>query len=365
MGRRQVVLAAVLALVLVAAGVVAWRLLDRPGDYERAVGYLPQSTLRATYTDWAEVRSAARGAALSDASSADEVQDFLDRAFDQDLTSTSALAESTFALSAHYGFSPLDAAWEAFGQSPDGQVAVLGLPEDADFEGIEERLRSLGYTPPDVASAAGESDPGGSDLGTGGTWEGSADLVASIDPLLTPVQQNVAVLPSEGLVLMSDAPGPVDAAAAIVRGDEPGLDASALAAVAGSPVTATLWASDFACGDLSMTSADEEDQRVATQLVDRAGGVSPLSGLVMAQQPDRSITVGMLFESSDQASENLQARVDLAAGDAPGQGGTFPERFEVTSGEASGETVVLRFEPTDAEFVFSDISTGPVLFATC
>ncbi len=73
----------------------------------------------------------------------------------------------------------------------------------------------------------------------------------------------------------------------------------------------------------------------------------------------------MRFETSDQASANLQARVDLAAGDAPGQGGTFPERFTVTSGEADGETVVLRLEPTGARFVFSDITTGPVLFATC
>ena len=139
----------------------------------------------------------------------------------------------------------------------------------------------------------------------------------------------------------------------------------ALTSVAGTPVTATLWAADFACEDLSMTSADEEDQRVAASLVEEAGGVSPLSGLVMAQQPDRSLTVGMLFESSDQASDNLQARVDLAAGDAPGQGGTFGERFTITSGEADGEAVVLRLEPRGTEYVFSDISTGPVLFATC
>jgi hypothetical protein len=351
--RRRVVLGVVLALLLVAAGLVVWRLLDRPSDYERALGYLPQETLRATYTDWAGVRSAARGGSLSAASSPQQVQDFLDRAFDQDLTSTSALSESTVALAGRYGFSPLDASWEAFGQARDGQVVVLALDEGADMEGIEKRLRTLGYDAP--ADGAGE----------GGTWEGSADLVASIDPDLTPVQQNMAVLASERIVLMSDNPGPVSATAAVIRGSEDGLDVSALASVAGSPVTATLWASDFACEDLSMSAADEEDQRVASGLIEDAGGVSPLTGLVMAQQPDRSITVGMRFETSEQASDNLQARVDLAAGEAPGQGGTFPERFKVTSGKASGEVVVLRLEPTGADFVFSDISTGPVLFATC
>jgi hypothetical protein len=347
------VLGVVLVLALLAAGLVAWRLLDRPSDYDRAVGYLPAETLRATYTDWAAVRSAARGDALSAGSSAKQVQAFLDRAFDRDLTSTSALAESTYALAEHYGFSPLDAAWESFGQSPQGQVVVLALPEDADMAGIEKRLRTLGYDEP----AAG--------LGEGGTWEGSSDLVATIDPALTPVQQNLAVLAAERLVLMSDSPVPVSSTAAIVRGDSAGLDVAALTSVAGSPVTAELWASDFACQDLAMSAADEEDQRVASSLVEKAGGVSPLSGLVIAQQPDRSITVGMRFETSDQAAENLQPRVDLAAGDAPGQGGTFADRFRVTSGEADGDRVVLRFEPTDAQFVFSDLTSGPVLFATC
>ena len=60
------------------------------------------------------------------------------------------------------------------------------------------------------------------------------------------------------------------------------------------------------------------------------------------------------------------ARVDLAAGEAPGQGGSFAERFRVVSGEASGELVVMELRPrADREFLFSDITSGPVLFATC
>ncbi|MGZ8744639.1 MAG: hypothetical protein ACXWXO_17105 [Nocardioides sp.] len=353
MSRRRVVLVTVLVLVLAAGGLLAWRLLDRPSDYERAVGYLPSSTLRATYTDWAAVRSAADGGSLSASSAPGKVSAFLDRAFEQDLTSTSAVAESTAALAEHYGFSPLDVSWEVLGQAPDGQVVVLQLPSDADVEGIEDRLRDLGYSAP--ADGAGE----------GGTWAGTSDLVAALDPTLTPVMQNMAVLPSEKLLVMSDNAGPVSTTSAIVQGSEPGLEVGALTSVAGTPVTATLWAADFACEDLAMTSADEEDQRVAASLVEDVGGVSPLSGLVMAQQPDRSLTVGMLFESADQASDNLQARVDLAAGDAPGQGGTFGERFTITAGEADGEAVVLRVEPRGKGYVFSDISTGPVLFATC
>jgi hypothetical protein len=356
-GRRRVTRVIVAALVVVllgAGGVLAWRLLHQPSELDRAVGYLPADSLRVTFTDWAAVRSSAGGADLDGSSPRRQVAGFLDRAFEQDLTSTSALAESTPALADKYGFSPLDASWEALGQSREGQVVVVRLTEGVNLDAVEQRLRRLGYAEPDGEPGAAE------------TWTGSADLVASIDPQLTPVQQNLAVLPDERLVVMSDAAASVSATVAVIRGESPGLDVPELVDVAGAPVTATLWASDFACEDLSMASADAEDQQVADALVDRSGGVSPLTGLVISQQPDRTIVVGMLFETSDQAAENLQPRVDLAAGDAPGQGGTFADRFTVTSGDRSDRSVVLELKPKHgAEFVFSDVSTGPVLFATC
>ncbi len=227
------------------------------------------------------------------------------------------------------------------------------LGEEADLDEVEANLRSLGYRPPD----------GGA--GSGGTWVGSADLAASIDPALTPVQQNFAVLPDEGLVLMSDAPEPVAETVSVIESGGGGLS-TPLASVVGDPTNAVLWASDFACADLAMSQAGPEDQRQAAALVQQAGDVSPLSGLLIAQQPDRTITVAMRFESDEQASANLQPRVDLAAGEAPGQGGSFAERFRVVSGEASGRNVVLQLRPRpDREFLFSDITSGPVLFATC
>ena len=119
-----------------------------------------------------------------------------------------------------------------------------------------------------------------------------------------------------------------------------------LAKVAGDPVAWTQWTSTFVCEDLSMGSADEGDQRVGDQLVTKAGGVAPLEGLVMAQQADRSIVFGLHFETSDQASRNLQPRVDLASGDAPGQGGLVAERFTLASGTADGQDVVLTTKPT-------------------
>ena len=358
MRTRLVVYVAGLLVVVVLAGVVAWRLLGASTRYEQALGTLPASTLRTTYTDWAAVRTSADGDGLGAGSSRDRVQAFLTRAYDLDLTSGSAVADSTYALQQKLGFSPLDAQWEAFGQGKDGQVDVLRVDDSVDLAGVERRLRTLGYTPP----------RGGS--GSGGTWAGGADLVAQIDADLSPVQQNIAVLADQHLVVMSDNAAYLSASTSVVKGsgkaltDDEGV--SSLAKAAGDPVAATQWTSTFACEDLSMGSADEEDQRAGDDLVAKAGDVSPLAGLVMAQQADRSLVFGLHFETSDQAARNLQPRVDLAAGSAPGQGGSFGDRFTIASGQADGQDVVLTTEPTRRNAaVLSDLTSGPVLFATC
>lgn len=386
MRKRVVVGLVALALVVVATagGLFAWRWLST-STYQEAVATMPASTLRATYTDWAQVRTLLGATSLGEGSTTRDVNGFLDDAYRADLISTSAVSGATYAMARRYGFSPLDADWEMFGQSREGAVAVMRLPESVDFGGIERNLRTLGYDPPDEGAGSGQ------------VWAGSADLVAQIDPSLTPVQQNVVVLEDEQVVLLSDSASYASSAADVVRGsadsladatvdatdnatggatsggdgdaagagDGVGDGAGDLAEVADEPVSAVMWASDFACEALSMASADEEDQTVADQLVSDAGGVSPLSGLVMAHQPDRGLVVGMHFESSDQAKDNLRPRTELAAGEAVGQGGEFSDRFDITTAETNGANVVLHLDPRDDEALLSDLSQGPVLFATC
>ena len=358
MHTRLVVRTAGVLVVAALVGVVGWRLLAAPSTYDRAMSSLPQDVLRATYTDWAQVRAAAKGDGLGAGASKAEVSAFTDRAYDLDLTSGSALAESVHALQQHYGFSPLHAQWEAFGQGKQGQVDVLRVDDGVDLAGVERTLRRLGYDTPSAGS------------GQGGTWTGGADLVAQLDPDLTPVQQNVVVVPDQHLVLMSDNAGYLSSAAHVVTAsgdaltDEAGVDG--LVEDADEPVTALLWSRGFACEDLSMGQADDEDQRVGDQLVRKAGGITPLDGFVMAQQADRSLVLGLHFETEERAKRNLQPRVDLASGDAPGQGGSFRDRFTVASGERDGRDVVVRTRPTDPdEAVFSDLSSGPLLLATC
>ncbi len=357
--RRVAVVAVAVAVVtaLVVGAWVGWQSMQRT-TYEEAVASLPEKTLRATYTDWASVRTLAAGSGLGAASTSRDVGNFLSRAYDLDLTGTSAVVDSTYAMNRRYGFSPIDADWEMFGQSREGQVVVMKFGESVDLEGVERNLRRLGYTPPSSGGASG------------GVWAGSADLVATIDPSLTPVMQNVVVLPSEGIVLLSDSQAYASAAASVVNGSAAGLDevpgTTSLAAAAEEPASAVLFASDFACEALSMGAADEDDQALADELIASAGGVSPLAGVVFALQPDRSMVVGMHFEDSSQASDDLRPRTELATGEAPGQGGSFGERFRVEEAAADGNEIVMQLEPAADDLpLLSDLTQGPLLFASC
>ena len=133
----------------------------------------------------------------------------------------------------------------------------------------------------------------------------------------------------------------------------------------GEPLSAAVYDGDHACRSLAMSQADEDDQGAAEQLVAAAGEVNPLTGFAMAAEPDGEVLVAMSFENEDQARRNADSRAELAAGPAPGQGGDFADRFDLGEVTAEGRVVTMQLEPVEGSPVLSDLSTGPVLFATC
>ncbi len=357
-GHRVVVLGLVgaLCLVLVAGLTVAaltwWR--GRPGDLERAVSLLPESTRRVSWTDWDEVASLAGGTRLPGDESGPRLDAFLDRAFAQGLTAASALTSSAAGLAEAYRVSPLDAEWEAYGQGDEGAVDLLRLSDEVDLGALEDRFAALGY-------AAPASGPG-----TSGVWTGTPELVTGRRVPLGPLQENVAVVASQRLLLMSDSPDYLSTAVSVVSGDEGNLASSVrdLVRASGEPSVAVLWAGDLACADLALSRADPRDRAEGERLVERTGGVHPLTGLVMAQQPDDSLVVSLGLASDEQAAQDLRPRTELASGPAPGQGGSFPERFAVSAAVTDGPVVRLTLDPRRGPLL-SDLGQGPVLFATC
>ena len=91
-----------------------------------------------------------------------------------------------------FGFGPVNAQWEAYAQGDKGATMVLKVADGTDFDVLADNLRSDGYTKP-------KDDDG--------VWKGGVDLVAELDPTLTPEVQYVALLEDQGLVVTSDNAG--------------------------------------------------------------------------------------------------------------------------------------------------------------
>ena len=302
-----------------------------------------------SWTDWADVRNA-ESAHLTKTSSGRDVEQFLSRAFDDDLSASSALPQSARVLQERFGFSPATLDWELFAQSDQGAVIVMS-DASADFSDLAVRLQDLGFQKPDSED---------------GVWMGGSDLLTSIAPDLTPELGYVALDRKDHLILTSDTAlylqDALDARAGHVD-RVTGLDTVARAV--DDPLAAEVYSGDYACGALAMAHADPSDQAQGTQLIAAAGEVNPYSAIAIALEPARRAQVAFQFDSDDQARTNADTRSVLARGAAPGQGGAFGDRFGVRRVTASGSLVSMDLALRPRAFLISDLASGPVLFATC
>lgn len=334
--RAKFSVALVVALLLAGVGAWWWQ-QSRRTPIEWAVAHAPADSQRLSWTDWAAVRAQVPGASGG-------LELWLTAAYDADLTSNSALIESAPILDTRFGISPAALDWELFSQSPAGAAIMLKPSEGFDWDALERRLESLGYTKP---------------VQSDGVWEGGPDLVASIGPDLTPELSYLVVRRDEGVLVSSD----TDTYAAEASHSDGATRLSAVAT--GEPVSAAVFDGDYACAALAMSQADEADQARASELVARAGKVNPYTGFAMSRQPDGSLRVAMSFDSQEQARVNADSRATLATGPAVGQGGDFSERFSLRSATADGTIVRLDLEPVPGQAVLGDLTSGPVLFASC
>ncbi|MEX0426757.1 hypothetical protein AB3X52_03920 [Nocardioides sp. DS6] len=353
MSRRVIVLVVAAVVLLLAATLVGIRLLrDDRTPFAEAMALSPGDAARYTWTDWSAVRRQV-GAHLDADSTPAQVSTFLSKSYDQDLTPMSALTDSAALLQQSFGWSPATLEWEMFSESTSGAVVIGRLPDSLDVQDLEDDLTELGFDPPGK----------GSDV-----WDGSSVTMPSAggsDDETTPVITHVAFVPDQHLVLTSDATAYLQQAVdhldddALPDGVQQVVDAS------DEPVAAAVYTGDYACTALAMTQADADDQATAAQLVAKAGKVNPVDGFAMAREPAGGVRVAMSFENHDQAVANADSRSRLASGPAPGQYGTFADRFKLGKVAADGDVVTMALHPVAGSSVLSDLSTGPLLFATC
>ena len=119
-----------------------------------AVGHAPAGAQRLSWTDWAAIRTH-EGVHLSEKLLGRRGTAFLDAAYDDDLSSTSALVTSAPVLQERFGFSPASADWELFSQSAQGAVVMIHLPSSVDLDDVADHLRRAGLRGPATTAACG------------------------------------------------------------------------------------------------------------------------------------------------------------------------------------------------------------------
>ena len=238
--------------------------------FEQAAAYAPADAQRLSWTDWAAVREHA-GAGLDADSSADDVQAFLDDAFDDDLTSASALVQSAPVLQAHFGFSP-------------ATVDVGAVqPVRRGRGGHPASCPTAPTSTPSATTSRTPASPGRAP--TTGSGSAATRCCPRSAPTSRPSCQYVALDADRGLVLTSDRQ---DYLQQVVDGlgdaELPGPMRSVVDG-SGEPLSAAVYDGDNACSTLAMSQADADDQATADRLVDEAGTVDPVTAYAMSVQP--------------------------------------------------------------------------------
>ena len=350
--RLMTVAGAVIALAVAATAVVVV-LQAREDDVDRttlagALRLAPPDSERFSWTDWAGVRREV-GLELSAASPGSAVQDLLDRGFEADLTPSTALGSSAVVMQERLGFSPATLDWELFSQGPGVASLAMRAGPAVDFDFVASSLRTAGYEEPD------EPD---------GVWvsEAASDEITS---QVTPELILVSLDREASMIFSSDtATGIATAVDSGARADTATLPAGVVEA-AGDPLVASLYTGAQVCSALALARADDTDIAAGRSLIEAAGEVNPITGFSIGADADGGVRVAMSFANEEQARTNAETRAVLASGPAPGQGGDFADRFTLERAAATGEVVVLDLAPVPGAYVLSDLSSGPVLFATC
>lgn len=316
---------------------------------ETAVALAPPDARRVLFTDWAAVRAELGVTGLNAESPVSDVEDLLDRGFDADLTSASALLSSAGAMQESYGVSPATLEWELFTQSESAASIAMRLGGGVSTDDVAARLRELGY----VAPAAPE-----------GTWAGDfSRLPISVE--VTPELAFLTLDEATGTIYASDTRAGASRALADARDDIAGPLPQPVVSAVSDGVSAVMLTGAEACGSLAMAGADAQAQTDADLLIEEAGRIDPLTGFAIALRENGSLRVAMSFEDDERARANAESRAVLAAGPATGQGGDFGDRFTLDQVSADGTVVTLDTTPAPDAYAVSDLSSGPVLFATC
>lgn len=345
--RRRLLAAVLTCLLVVAAGTgIWWWWQQRVTGWAAVTQLLPPDTERVAFTDWSQVRKELRYEATPSAAASERLAL---RATDRDL-SVSSTGEAAASIERALGFNPVASDWEMLAQGPDGMVVIWRF-DDLDADRVTDHLRDAALTEPKDATS-------------GGVWKGGADVLTDAG-VAAPEVQHVAVLEDEGLILASDDAGYLRDAVPVARGDEDGLDVAALADPIETPMAAVLLTNGRVCEELSTDQADGDAQATRDELVRQVGGVERLESYLVARLPGDELDVVFGYADDEAAEADRRAREALAKAEDPGQYLDYRELFTVRDARTEGRAVVVRTRAIDEFAPLTNLTSGPVLLATC
>ncbi|HYJ68277.1 MAG TPA: hypothetical protein VEX15_11550 [Nocardioidaceae bacterium] len=359
--RRSLIAAVVLALAIASGTLIARGDDDLRSPLAQALATLPDATLTANFTDWRLVRETVGAPDITSAASTTDRREWLDAAYEDDLSAASALAGSGPSMSKHFGWSVFDLDWEVLGQAREGAAIVAELSGAVGPDEVIAGLADLGYREPE--SAADD----------GGVWRGGPDLLATIDYSLSPMLQNVAVLADRNLVVLSDLSSYAERTVDTIVSESDDLaevrDVAATAAPLDRAIAAVVHQPPRSCAVTSFDHASAADRQLAAARIAEAGGLGDQRGLgfgIRADDVGLVLDVSLHFESPAAAEAAQEPRTALAHGPAIGQGGTYDERFDVESVRVIADDLVLALRPIgDRMSLVSDLTSSPLLFSGC
>ncbi len=343
------------ASVLVVALAVAggwWAASLRPDTrpaLTSALDVLPARTTIVGFTDWSGIRD---HVGLGDVDTRGERADLEARAANRDLTTRSVFGRSVDEMHTGLGWSPADVEWEVFGQDPVGAAAVVRLDGSTSFDVVRDGLEAAQYVRDDD-----------------GTWR-AREGTSRLPEILT----NIALVPRQRLVVMSDHARQIPEVLAVVNGRARSLAAGHAAAdtaraLAGSD-SVLLQGGSLACQTTALPG-DAEVQQQARTAVDRFGALEPyrFSGRGLTDRGGsgfsaQRVAFAMTFDSAVEASEQADVRARLTTGPFIGRSGPIDETLRLRSASTDEATVRLDFAHDPKTVVFMT-GTGPVLFASC
>jgi hypothetical protein len=346
-----VVYAVSVLVIVLALGAGWWAAALRPDSrpaLTSALDVLPARTTIVGFTDWAQVRDhlglgrvdtrRGRSALSTDAKA-------------RDLTTRSLIGRDVEAMHDALGWSAADVAWEVFGQDRVGAASVVRLDGSISFDDVRDELVATGY------------------VHRGELWTATKNSTR-----LPEILANVALVPRQRLVVMSDQVKQIPDVLDVIGGRATSLAADHAAAdtshaLAGND-SVLLQGGTLGCQTTSV-ARDAELERQARAAVERVGALAPyrFSGRALIDRGGagfsaQHVVFAMTFGSAVEASEQADVRARLATGPFIGRAGSIDETLRLRSADTDEATVRLDFAHDPDTDVFMT-GTGPVLFASC